>query len=122
MYTIWMCCGEMDQEATREEALGMAAAFMNGDGHSVLAVEGPNGEDLMAEAQELDRQRSQEWATRAKDSERRLLGWIEVLGPREGLTGREYVYSGQERIKQMAAFTALYGPDRVSWHDVGEGK
>lgn len=114
-YTIWLCCGEFEQENNREEAVSMAASLLNGDGHQVHAVEGPDGEDLTREAEALSRQRSQEWVAQSREQRARYLGHVEVQGPRKGLIGREYCYSPEARDREMAELTATYGPDRVRW-------
>ena len=80
-YTVWLCCGEFEQEDDRDDALSMAASMMDGEYHTVLAVEGPDGEDLTPVAEELAEQRSPRMVREAGST-----GW--TPGPGTGGSGR----------------------------------
>lgn len=112
-YTIWMCCGGFEWEDTREEAISFAASCMNGDGHRVWAVEGPDGEDLMAEAEAESGRQCDEWSKRSEETRQRLLGCVEVKGPTGKWWGRKYVYSTRVRDQDLAELRRIYGEDRV---------
>lgn len=112
-YTIWMCCGEFEQEDTREEAISLAAGLMNSDGHQVIAVEGPNGEDLLAEAEEKDRKRSDQWVEESRTRMQKYIGHIEVKGPTGKWWGRIGCFSTEFRDSEMAAMVKVYGAGRV---------
>lgn len=114
MYTVWLCCGEFEQEDTREEAVGLAVAMMGGDGHTVLAVEGPGGEDLMAEVEAEERRRSREWLA-ARQASPEPIGKVEVAGPTGKWWGQEWVYSESQRDTELADQRAVYGDDRVRY-------
>lgn len=115
IYTIWMCCGNFDQEDSREEAISMAVAIMNGDsGHNVIAVEGPNGENLMPEAEAESSRLTQEWLKRRQTSPL-AIGVIELKAPNGTWLGREPVYGKTERDDKLADQILIYGKDRVRW-------
>jgi hypothetical protein len=113
-YTIWMCCGRFEQAHTSDEALSLAVSMMNSDcGHRVLGVEGPDGEDLMKQAEQLDDQRTQEWL-RQQEAQRRI-GYVEVLGPTGKWWGKVYCYTAQDKDEKMADIIGEYGQGRVRW-------
>lgn len=120
VFSVWMCCGEVEQEDTREEALSLAAALMNGDNHQVFAVEGPDGEDLTAEAEALARERSERWLAESR-SRPKPIGRVEIAGPTGNWWGREFVYSDESRDRMMAEMTQAYGENRVRYVPTGTG-
>lgn len=115
-YTIWMCCGNFEHEDTTAEAVRFAASVMNsGEGHRVLGVEGPNGEDFLTEAEEESDRVSDEWRKQDQETRRNLLGYVEVKGPTGKWWGRACVYSVEQRDQEMAEMHRLYGEDRVQF-------
>lgn len=113
-YTIWYCCGYFDQFDEKEECLSYAVAAMNNDGHSVLAIEGPNHEDLMEEADERDRQYMKEVMQRTKEAPKPI-GRVEIMGPKPSIKASEVVYKENEKVKLLAKYTEIYGAERVKW-------
>lgn len=115
MYTIWMCCGEFEQFDNRDEAITSAAAYMNGEGHRILGVEGPNFEDLMPRVEEESDKQSQSWSNIFPKSAPRPIGRIEIMGPTGQWWGWEPMYTQAEMNKRIAELRDEYGTQRVRW-------
>jgi hypothetical protein len=114
VYTIWLCCHEFEQEDTREEAISMAAAYINGDHHTVFAVEGPDGEDLLPEAEAEADERSRKWSEQRREAPK-MIGYVEVKDPSGKWWGRDYIYSEARRDEALAEYRSAYGQDRVRY-------
>lgn len=110
--TVWLCCGEFKICDDNEGAISYAASLMNGDGHSVLAVEGVSGEDLMTQAEQLARRRTNEWLEQQKSSPKSI-GYLEVQRADGVWHGREWIYSEFKKDQDYADLIEVYGHERV---------
>lgn len=114
-YTIWGCCGTMEHEDSLEDALSYAYGLENGDYHTWLSIECPDGTvitdtSLVYRDYEADR--------RAKDEERRKAAnntqqyaRVEVQGPNGGW--RRETCRRADLDELVEKYRAWYGDARV---------